>query len=207
MVRRFALLGVTLLATTLLTGCVVVQPKPDGTFGVSFLPPSSLTTITASSSGGGATSTVGSGGATSANASSSQRGTPGRPAYPGKTLKSGPWTVTVENTEWVKRLEDGSKARSGKRFLVVNVAIRNIAVGAALTVLPNQFALWSPSNKVVDPYPTKLGIYNARSVRPIPAAMGGFTSFVYEVPINPTIYTLTMTPRQGATGSMSWYVP
>lgn len=187
----------------MLTGCLAVQPKPDGTYSVSFLPPSTETTI------GGSSSSIsggpGSGGTSAAN--SGGKGTSGSPAYPGKTLKSGPWTVVVENTEYAKRLEDGSKPAAGRRFLVVNVAIRNTGADAALTVLPNQFALWSPTNKVVDPYPTKLGIYNAQSVRPINAAMGGYTSFVYQLPINSVVYTFTITPRQGATDSMSWYVP
>jgi hypothetical protein len=196
MLRRVVLLGVMACCVTALSGCVVLQPKPDGTYSVSFFPPSNATTISGSTST--VTGSMSSGGASSSN---------GRTAYPGQTLKSGPWSLLVESTEFPRRLQNGSKPASGKRFLLVNVTIRNIGSDAALTVLPNQFTLWGPDNKAVDPYPAKLGIYNAQSVRPINAAMGGYTSFVYEVPVNDTIYTFTITPKQGASGSMSWYVP
>jgi hypothetical protein len=204
MLRRFALLGALVCSAMALAGCVAVQPQPDGTFKVSLLPPSSPTTITGGTISGGGTEPVSSG---TSGENRGGTGTPRNPAYPGKTLKSGPWTVLDEDTQFAKRLEDGSKASGGKRFLIVNVAIRNATVGAALEVKPNQFALWSPKNKVVNPFPTKLGIYNARSVRPIPAAMGGITAFVYEVPVNDDVYTFTMSPKQGATGSLSWWVP
>jgi len=197
MLRRLTLLGVLTCCLAVMVGCVAVQQKPDGTWAVSLFPPSSPTTVT-----GG--STVGAGGGpTAANAKPATA----RPAFPGTALKSGPWTVVVEDTAFPKELADGSKPASGKKFLVVNVAIRNSGTSAALEVLPNQFALWSSGNKVVDPYPTKLDMYNAQSLRPINVGMGGFTSFVYEIPTGSALYTFTMTPKQGATGSMSWYVP
>lgn len=202
MVRRSALLAALACLLVVMTGCIAVQPKPDGTYSISLLPPSAATTIT-----GGSTRIGGSinGGQTMAN--SGGKGTALSPSYPGKTLVSGPWTVVVESTDQPKRLEDGSKPSPGKKFLVVNVAIRNTGTGNALTVLPNQFALWDPANKVVDPFPTKLGIYNAQSVRPINAGMGGYTSFVYQLPAGTAVYTFELTPKQGATGSMDWYVP
>jgi hypothetical protein len=209
MLRRLALLGALVSCLTVLVGCIAVQPQPDGTYKLSLIPPGSEATMTAASGGGSTTLEPGSGSSGKSAANSTGKGTPSSPAPPGKTLKSGPWTVLVENTEFPKQLEDGSKPASGKRFLVINVAIKNGGTGNALTVLPSQFALWSPTNKLVDPYRTKLGIYNAQSVRPINAAMGGFTSFVYQVPINSVIYTFTLTPspKAGTNGSMSWYVP
>jgi hypothetical protein len=209
MLRRLLLLGALVSCLTVLVGCVAVQPQTDGTYKLSLLPPGAEPTATVASGGGSTTPDAGSGASVKSAANSTGKGTTGSPAPPGKTLKSGPWTVVVENTEFPKQLEDGSKPASGKRFLVVNVTIKNGGTGNALTVLPSQFALWSPTNKLVDPYSTKLGIYNAQSVRPINAAMGGYTSFVYELPINSVIYTFTLTPspKAGTNGSMSWYVP
>jgi hypothetical protein len=197
MLRRLILLGVLIGSLALMVGCVAVQQKPDGTWAVSLFPPSSPTTVTGGSSVGAG------GGPTAANAKPAT----GRAVFPGTTLKSGPWTVVVEDTSFPKELGDGSKPASGKKFLVVDVAIRNSGTSAALDVRPNQFALWSSGNHVVDPYPTKLDMYNAQSLKPITVGMGGFTSFVYEIPSGSAVYTFTMTPNQGATSSMSWYVP
>ncbi|MDR3687277.1 MAG: DUF4352 domain-containing protein [Coriobacteriia bacterium] len=197
MLRRFIVVVVLICCLALAAGCVVVQPKPDGTWGVSLFPPSSQTTVTGGSS-------VGAGGGPTA---SQAKAATGHPAYPGTAQKSGPWTVMVEDANSPKELQDGSKPASGKRFMVLDVAVRNSGTGAALNVLPNQFALWDSRNKVVDPYPAKLDMYNALSVKPIDVGMGGFTSFVYEIPTSPAVYTFTITPKQGATSPMSWYVP
>jgi hypothetical protein len=197
MLRRLILLGVLACCLALMVGCVAVQQKPDGTWSVSLFPPSSPTTVTGGSSVGAG------GGPTAANAKPAG----GRTVFPGAALKSGPWTVVVEDTASPKELQDGSKPASGKKFLVVDVAIRNSGTSAALDVRPNQFALWSSGNQSIDPYPSKLAMYNAQSLKPITVGMGGFTSFVYEIPSGSAVYTFTMTPKQGATDSMSWYVP
>ncbi|HEY5540289.1 MAG TPA: DUF4352 domain-containing protein [Coriobacteriia bacterium] len=204
MLRRSAVLGMLVCCLALSAGCVFAQSKPDGSWSLSLLPLSFPTTTTARSTASGAgTSTT----ATSPASGGRGVGSAGGPFYVGKTLQSGPWRVVVESTESPKRLEDDSKPSASKKFLVVDVAIRNAGAGAALTVLPTQFALRNSANHVVDPFPTKLGSYNAQSVRPIGMALGGFTSFVYEVPSDTSVYTFAVTPKQGASGSMRWRVP
>jgi len=198
MLRRAALLGVLVCCVALLAGCVVVQPKPGGGVSLSLFPPSSGTTVTGGSSSGGA-------GGQTQGASSGRKS--GKPVYPGKTQTSGAWKVTITTTHIPEQLPDGSKPASGKKFLVVDVSIQNVAGGNALTVVPNQFALWDPKNQVVDPYPTKMSAYNAQGVRPLIAGMGGYTSFVYQVPKSDAVYTFVVSPKQPGTDPMSWYVP
>ena len=198
MAHRIALLGTVLWCAALLAGCVAVQPKPDGSFSVSLFPPSSVEVT-------GSTRVTGS--STGASSSTPTTGTGSGPALPGATLISGPWKVQVERTDEPKSLPDGSRPHGGKRFVVVNVAINNVGMSAALIVRPEQFKLKDTHGVTIRPFPTSLSAFNAREVRPIEAGMGGYTEFVYEVPAGSSEYGFIVTPKQGATNSMSWIVP
>ena len=197
MTRRIALLGMTLWCAALLAGCVVVQPKADGTFSVSLFPPSS-TEVTGSS---GSTGSVSHGSSSARTAASSG------PVMAGSTLTSGSWKVLVESTAAPKRLPDGSKPRGGKQFLVVNVSIQNVGYSSAIIVRPNQFRLIDAHGATVRPYSTSLVAFNAQDVRPINVGMGGFTQFVYEVGAGSSDYGFVVTPKPGTSDSMSWTVP
>jgi len=195
MAKRAALIGMMLLCAALLAGCVVVQPKPDGTFSVSLFPPSSIE-VTGSSQSSGSTSS----GSSSVRASSNSG-----PAMTGATLTSGSWKVQVESTQAPKSLPNGARPRGGKQFLVINVAIRNIGSSAALIVRPNQFRLVDAHGATVTPFSTSLVAFNAQDVRPINVGMGGFTQFVYDVEPD-SVYGFVVTPVRGA-NSMTWTVP
>lgn len=200
MQRRLVLLGVLACWLALSAGCVVLQPKPDGTWSVSLFPPSSPTTVTGGSTGGTVSQKA------QAKGSSVRVGRPGEPVSAGTAQTSGPWQVLVDTEPSPAHLTDGSKPASGTRFLVVDVTIKNVPGGTELTVLPSQFVLKNPKNQVIEPFHTKPGFYNAQGMKPIGAGEGGSTSFVYEVPTNNSLYTFEVTPKQGATGTMSWHV-
>ena len=197
MARRIIVLGAAMWCAALLAGCVVVQPKPDGTFSVSLFPPSS-TEVTGSSGSTGSTG----GGSSSARTKASSG-----PAMPGSVLTSGSWRVLVESAKPPKSLPDGARPHGGKQFLVVNVSIQNVGFSGALIVRPNQFRLVDAHGATVRPYPTALVTFNARDVRPIDVGLGGFTQFVYEVGAGSSGYVFVVTPKPGASGSISWTVP
>ena len=195
MAKRIALIGMALLCAALVAGCVVVQPKPDGTFSVSLFPPSS-NEVTGSSQSSGSTSS----GSSSVRASASSG-----PAMTGATLISGSWKVQVESTQALKSLPNGARPHGGKQFLVVNVAIQNVGSSGALIVRPNQFQLVDVHGATVTPFHTSLVAFNAQDVRPINVGMGGLTQFVYEVGAD-SVYGFVVTPVRGA-DSMTWTVP
>jgi len=195
MAKRTVLIGVTLLCAVLLAGCVVVQPKPDGTFSVSLFPPSSNEVTGSSGANGSARS----------GSSSARTVADSGPVMPGATLTSGSWKVQVESTQAPKSLPNGARPHGGKQFLVVSVAIQNVGFSGALIVRPNQFRLVDAHGATVAPFYTSLVAFNAQDVRPINAGMGGFTKFVYEVTAD-SVYGFVVTPVRGVR-SMTWTVP
>jgi len=206
MKRRVALvasLGAGLACLVLLAGCIVVQPKADGSWSISLFPPSSPTTVTGGSAGSAGTPGVSAG----RGRQTSAYGSTMNPAMADKTLQSGAWQVVVEDTKSPAKLEDGAKPPPGTKFLVVDVAIRNIAGGNALRVVPSEFSFQDNRGKTVVPFPTKLSVYNAQEVQPIRPGMGGVASMVYAV-VDPTaVHTFTISPDNSGGAPISWYVP
>lgn len=202
MARRTIAIGILGACLVLAAGCIAIQPKPDGSWSVSLFPPSSSTTVT-----GGTTGTSAGKPSASTRGSVSKVGTSENPAEPGTTLQSDAWQALVEGTSSPKRLEGGSRPSAGHRFLVIDVSVRNVGVGDALLVTPKEFSLVDRSGRAIRLYSTRFSMYNAQSVRPIDAGMGGFTAMVYEVPLGDATYTFTLTPTESGAGSMSWVVP
>jgi hypothetical protein len=202
MLRRIVLIAAIAGLLLVLCGCVAIQPKPNGTFSVSLVPPGSTgTTLTQSSSSSTGGSTGGSGSA------STKQATPSGPRPPGVVQTSGPWKVNAETAEVVASLPDGTKAPHGKQFLIVDVTVQNVGSSAALIVRADQFKLINSHGVALKPFPTSLPAFNAQQLRPVEVATGGSTSFVYEIPSGATGYGFVVTPKQGASGSMSWIVP
>jgi hypothetical protein len=191
--RRIGVVALAALLAFALAGCVVVTPKEDGSLSFSLTPPSNTATVTADSSPQGSGSSAG----------KRMRG----PKMPGTAQISGPWKVIVESGKMRPSLPDGTKPASGKRFLVVSVSIENKGLSSAFKISAKQFRLTDSHGKVVKPYPTSLPAFNARQVAPISPGMGGVAEFAYEVPSGSSAYGFTVTPGQGASGSMSWIVP
>jgi hypothetical protein len=202
MLRRTALLGALAMLLLASGGCVAVQPKADGTLGVSLFPPGSsvATGGGSASSGGGSTSSSG-GGVKIGN-------TAGKPKPVGVPQTSGAWKINVEDAKSPKTLPDGTRPASGKQFLVVDVSIQNFGTSNALVVKPEIFKLADVHGAVIKPFPTQMVAFNAQEIRPLGVGMGGFTSFVYEVPVGSSGYGFTVSPpKPTGAGAVSWIVP
>jgi hypothetical protein len=199
--RRMAAIGMLGGLALVLSGCLAIQPKPGGGLSYSIVAPGQMPTQTVQSGG---SSSGSSGGGSGAGGQSKSASGP-RPV--GVEQQSGPWKVNVETAETAAKLPDGTKATGGSEFLLVDVTVQNAGSAAALIVRANEFALHDAHGRTVKPYPTSLSAFNAQEVRPVEVAMGGSTTFVYEVPKGSSGYGFVVTPKQGASGSMSWIVP
>ena len=207
--RRAAMIGILACLLVALSGCVAIQPKADGTLGVSLVAPGSKPpTPTVGTGGSGSSSSSSSSGGKSKTIADSKTAAASKagPRPVGEEQTSGTWKVNVESTEQPKRLPDGSTPHSRKQFLVVNVTVQNMAQAGAIVIHANQFKLMDTHGVAIKPFPTSLPAYNAQVVRPIEVTMGGSSSFVYEIPDGSSGYGFVVSPGQGA-GSVSWIVP
>jgi hypothetical protein len=200
--RRTIFMAALVAISLALSGCLAIQPKPGGGVSYSIVAPGQAPTQTVQS--GSSSSGSAPGGATSGG---TQGKTVAGPRPVGVLQQSGPWKVNVQSAETAAKLPDGAKAAGGREFLLVDVTVQNAGTSAALIVRPNQFELKDSHGAQIKTYRTSLDAFNAQGVRPIDVAMGGSTTFVYEVPKGSSGYGFVVTPKQGATGSMSWIVP
>ena len=190
--RNLGLLAGMAIVALLLGGCVVVQP--DGQWHLALKPPSLPTSTVLPQPAV----------AVAAGTPSVRTRGSSEPALPGGELTSGPWKVQVERVYAASVLPDGSKPR---QFMLVDLTFQNTEFSAALVVAAKYFSLKTATGVTVKPFPTKLGSFNARSLRPIASRLGQNTTMVYAIPSDSGNYTLTFVPGQGANGPMRWLVP
>jgi len=193
--RNLVLLAGMAIVALLLGGCVVVQP--DGQWHLALTPPSLPTSTVLPQPAA----------AVAAGTPSSATQGSGEPALPGGELTSGPWKVQVERVYAASVLPDGSKPPAAQQFMLVDLAFQNTEFSAALVVAAKHFSLKTAAGAAVKPFPTKLGSFNARSLRPIASRLGQNTTMVYAIPRGSGNYTLTFAPGQGADSPMRWLVP
>jgi len=129
------------------------------------------------------------------------------PAPVGTTFVTGKWDVSVSSAKEHKKLPSGHKAKKGKRFLIVDVVVRNMGASDPLIVKASQFTLYDSAGKKVKKHKTRLVAFNAKQVKPISSHMGGSTAFVYEIPKGSTGYVFAFKRSKTAKTTYRWAVP
>ena len=183
----------------LLSACVAVQPKPDGTMSYSFLWPGSTVEKVAQSPKPPAPVKV-------AKASKKPRVVrKSSLTTVGRSLSSGVWKATVESAKLSNKLPNGAKPKTGHKLLLLAVTVQNTGISSVIDVNAEQFTLKAPNGTVLPLFPTALPAFNAQQVRPVSPGMGTATVFVYEVPSNATGYRFFAKPMQDGSELM-WTV-
>lgn len=128
-------------------------------------------------------------------------------AMTGTWLKAGSWKVTVARTRDSSKGPGGIKAGKGKRFLLVEVEIKNDRMTETLVVNPKDFSLKNSSGKKIAAVGRASG-YNGAGMREIGPGFGGWTTFAYRIREGSSGYTLTFSPKVlGKRAKLQWGVP
>jgi len=187
---RLALIVALACVTALLAGCYSVRRAPDGTV--------TLTPVSVAESAEKAKPKA-------------EQATSKEPAHPeddvapvGTSFKTGSWEVTVTSVKPHKKMSNGQKPRKGRLLIYVNVKVKNIGSTVDLKVKPTQFWLEDSAGKKVKPFKTDLLAFNAQQVRPVQMAMGGKTTFVYEIPKDATGYVFNFKKRKTSPRVYHW---
>ncbi len=194
---RLGVLAALVLACVTASGCLALQRAPDGTL--------SLTTVSPDA--------IADKGAAKAVTTESEPSEPSEPhaeekppADVGTSFATGSWRVTVTSVKPHTKMSNGRKPKKGNLLIYVNVKVTNIGTYTDLVVKPTQFWLTDPSGERVKPFKTDLVAFNAQQVRPIQVAMGGHTTFVYEIPKSSTGYDFHFKKRKVSPTVYCWRV-
>jgi len=197
---RIALLAALACVAALLSGCLTLQRAPDGTLSLTTASPDAIADKNAAK-------------AANTKSEPSETSQPSQPhpdekapAEIGTPFTTGSWQVTVTSVKPHKRMPNGQKPNKGNILIYVNVKVLNVGSTTDLTVKPTQFWLTDSADKKVKPFKTDLVAFNAQQVRPVQIAMGGHTTFVYEIPKKSTGYVFHFKKRKTSPTIYHWQV-